>query len=396
MKILLSAASFCSTISGLPRHAFNLAHCLLQMSEVSTLHLVVAPWQADLVRAAGLVPGSRLVSHVAEMNLSSLSRNLWHYRDLPKLASSLGADIVHLTFPMPVDSASFRCPTVVTLHDMYPYDIPINFGFPKFLFNRITLSQCLRNVDAVACVSDATSLRLLRHAPLIAARKSVRIYNCVEPATVCSTESPLPSWQGQPFLLSVAQHRRNKNIPLLIRAYAHLWRHERIDPNMLLVIVGMRGPETKRIHRLISGTALAARIHLLEGLSDPELQWCYEHCAALAAPSSIEGFGLPVAEALLAGTRVVCSDIPAFREIGGNHCRYVSLRGNAEKSLADAIVASLREPAPAPISLPRFSAPILARQYIDLYRRLIAAHADAPASRKSAAIRVTASGRNSL
>ena len=69
--------------------------------------------------------------------------------------------------------------------------------------------------------------------------------------------------------------------------------------------------------------------------------------------------------------------IPAFREIGGNHCRYVSL-GNAERALADSIVTKLREPAPDPISLSRFSAPVLARQYIDLYRRLIAAHA-APA-----------------
>lgn len=396
MRILLSAASFSSTISGLQRHAFNLAHCLRQVPEVSALHLVVAPWQVDLLPAAGLVPDSRLTTHIAEINHSSFSRNLWHYRRLPRLASSLGADLVHLTFPMPVDSAVFRCPTVVTLHDMYPYDIPLNFGFPKCLFNQVMLSQCLRKVDAIACVSDATHARLHYRVPQIAARKSVRIYNCVEAATVCALQSPIPAWRGEPFLLCVAQHRRNKNIPLLIRVFARLWRHGCIDPNMRLVIVGMAGPETTRIRRLIADTALAARIHLLEGISDAEVQWCYARCDALIAPSSIEGFGLPVAEALLAGGRVVCSDIPAFREVGGDYCSYVSLEGDVESALAGAIVARLRKAGAPPVLLPDFSAPVLARQYIDLYRSLIAAHAAAPDSKRSASLRTSVSGRNSL
>ncbi len=92
---------------------------------------------------------------------------------------------------------------------------------------------------------------------------------------------------------------------------------------------------------------LTNRIHFLEGISDEQLQWFYAHCGALVAPSSTEGFGLPIAEALLAGCRVVCSDIPAFREVGGEHCRFVSLRGNAEESLADGIVATLADPGSA-------------------------------------------------
>lgn len=395
MRILLSAASFSSTISGLQRHAFNLVHCLRQMPEVSMLHIVVAPWQAELLPAAGITPDSRLVTHIAKMKHSSLSRNLWHYRQLPVLAASLGVDVVHLTFPMPVNSAAFCCPTVVTLHDMYPYDIPLNFGFPKCLFNQATLRQCLRNADAIACVSDATNARLHRHMPQIARGKSVRIYNCIESATVCSIDSPVPAWRGEPFLLCVAQHRRNKNIPLLIRVFAQLWHGGRIDREMRLVIVGMAGPETARIRQLIANTRIAARIHLLEGISDAEVQWCYARCEALVAPSNIEGFGLPVVEALLAGSRVVCSDIPAFREIGNECCSYVSLEGNAENALADAIVAKLREPAEPPKHMPGFSAPILARQYIDLYRRLITTRTAARHSTRSSPFLGNVSERNS-
>jgi glycosyltransferase involved in cell wall biosynthesis len=339
---------------------------------------------------------SRLTMHIADMEVRAVSRNLWYYRQLPALAAQLRVDLVHLSFPMPVDGASFECPTVLTLHDLYPFEIPLNFGFPKYIFNRLVLLQCLRNVDAIACVSETTRTLLKRYMPLSIWRKATRIYNCVEAETVCAVSSPVPGWQGEPFLLCVAQHRRNKNIPLLVRTFHRLLQRRQIDARMNLVIIGIPGPESMRIRRLVSALQLSAKIHFLEGLSEPDLQWCYARSAALVAPSITEGFGLPVAEALLAGRRVVCSDIPAFREVAGDHCKLVSLRRNAEKSLADAIVASLEEPEKSPVSLPQFSSSLLARQYIHLYGSLIASAALPHRSRFSAMLRTAASERQTL
>lgn len=373
MKVLIAAASFSPHISGLQRHAFNLARCLLQEPDISAVELVVAPWQHELVAAAGLVAAPRLTTHVARMEPTSLSRNAWYYRQLPELAASLEVDVVHLSYPVPVRASSFRCPTVVTLHDLYPYEIPLNFGFPKFIFNQLILSQCIRGVDAIACVSEITRVRLRHYSSALISRKAVRIYNCVEAGPSPAPDSPLPGWQSEPFLLCVAQHRRNKNIPLLIRSFARLIHLGRVDPDTKLVVVGIPGPETSSIHRLASRCGLERSIHFLRGLTEPELQWCYTRCEALVAPSRTEGFGLPVAEALLAGCRVVCSDIPAHREAGDGHCRFVDLEGDAEGALCEAIVAALQRPASPPISLPRFSASVLAKQYTRLYRNLRAA-----------------------
>src|ERR1019366_678927 len=41
--------------------------------------------------------------------------------------------------------------------DLYPYDIPENFGFPHYFANRAILRQCLSSVDGIACVSGGTS-----------------------------------------------------------------------------------------------------------------------------------------------------------------------------------------------------------------------------------------------
>jgi glycosyltransferase involved in cell wall biosynthesis len=372
VKIMLTAASFSSEISGIQRHAFNVVRCLLRRPEISRVDLVVAPWQTKLAEATGIDCDDRLKTHVADMDKGSVSRNWWYYRRLPLLVAQLQPDLVHLSYPVPIHAGLFACPTVLTLHDLYPYEIPRNFRFPQMIVNRLILRQCLRSVDAIACVSDTTMARMRQYAPRSTWRKAVRIYNCVEPEPLWGVRSPIPDWQGEPFLLSIAQHRRNKNIVLLIRAFHRLLRTSAIHAGMKLIVVGIDGPETQHIRQLIYDLELSRSVFLLRGLSEPELQWCYARCEALVVPSKTEGFGLPVAEALLVGCRIICSDIAAFREIGGTHCRYVALGAGEEETLATAILATLQEAPKEPVSLPHLSAEVLAHQYLDFYRKLIA------------------------
>jgi glycosyltransferase involved in cell wall biosynthesis len=371
MKILLAAASVSPEMSGVQRHAFNITRCLLSRPEVTSITLVLAPWQRELVRNSGLQSGPRLSFHFAEMSNNSLSRILWFYRDLPELSRRLEADLVHAAFPIPLDICAFPCPIVVSLHDLYPCEIPSNFGLLKGLFNRLVLRQCLRAADAIACVSETTRLRLGHYVSLDVRQVARRIYNCVEPSPVFAPQTPLPGWSGGPFLLCVAQHRRNKNIPFLIKVFQRLLRTEGFDSFTRLIIVGIPGPETRSILNAIRRSSLEESILLRQGLSESELQWCYRNCEAVITPSTVEGFGLPVVEALLVGCRIVCSDIPAFREFGRSTCHYVSLSAHAEAAFATAILKALREPRPLPLSMPELAAPIIACQYVRLYRQLL-------------------------
>ena len=71
MRILVTAAQFSSNISGLQRHAFNVVRCVLKQQEISSVHFVIAPWQRELVRDAGLHSMDRVTLHVADMSRSS-------------------------------------------------------------------------------------------------------------------------------------------------------------------------------------------------------------------------------------------------------------------------------------------------------------------------------------
>jgi glycosyltransferase involved in cell wall biosynthesis len=373
MRVLIALTSSSGQLSGVQRHAINLARCLLTRSDITAVHLVAAPWQQDFVRDIAPHDDPRLHLHTASVGNTSMSRNLWYYSGLPRMAARLQPDIVHLAYPVPLRSGAYSCPTVVTLHDLYPYDVPANFGFPKVLFNQLVLQRCLHLVNSIACVSTSTVSRLERIEPGLAQKKATVVCNCVEPHPRVSPLSPLPQWKGEPFLLCVAQHRRNKNILFLLRVFHRLLLTRQLAAGTRLVIVGIPGPETKAILRFLAATGIADRVVLRNGISDDELQWCYRRCDALLAPSIVEGFGLPVAEALLAGCRVVCSDIAAFRELGGEYCRYVPVGFGAEPAFADAVSAALREPPHKPICLPQLSAQFIAEQYVQLYRSLLIA-----------------------
>ena len=168
----------------------------------------------------------------------------------------------------------------------------------------------------------------------------------------------------------MAQHRRNKNIALALKVFDEALRTSAIDPETQLVVVGVTGPETDRIRKQIELTRLDRRVVLLSGIKDTELEWCYRNCELLLAPSLLEGFGLPVVEALMAGCRVVCSDIPAFREVGGNACHYVRLGQNETTGFVDAIQRARRLPRILPASMPWLSGSEIAEKLVILYRRL--------------------------
>ena len=370
MRIVIAVVTSSEHLSGVSRHAANMARCLLMRSDVSAVHLIGAQWQYDSLRGAVPHTDARLRLHLVSIGKSVLSRNLWYYTQLPVLAEQLEADIVHLAYPVPLKRRAFKCPTVVTLHDLYPYDIPTNFGFPKVLFNRMILQQCLRAVDAVACVSESTLRRLEIYSPQLVQQKAVVIHNCVEAGPQMSARSPLPAWDGVPFVLCVAQHRHNKNIVLAMQIFQRLLLTGEISPTTLLVIIGIEGPETTRIHRFIRDADLTHQVVLLCGVDDAELQWCYGHCKLLLAPSIVEGFGLPVVEAMLNRCRIVCSDIPAFREVGGSYCYYASLNPPAVDAFVYAVHSALKNAKLRKAATDRFSGTRIAGAYLRLYTRL--------------------------
>ncbi|MGL5880971.1 MAG: glycosyltransferase family 4 protein, partial [Xenococcaceae cyanobacterium] len=82
---------------------------------------------------------------------------------------------------------------------------------------------------------------------------------------------------------------------------------------------------------------------------------------------SQEGFCLPLAEALHFSCRIVCSDIPIFREIGSSSCTYFELQGDPVRNLSQSMIHALEKPLRKASKDVRFSKSDVAARYLDFY-----------------------------
>ena len=377
MHILIAAVSSASAPTGICRYAANLARGLTMMGgDTTKVTLVVGAWQADYFRTAFQLDEHTIQLRTCHIRPNAMARNLWYVFALPILAKAIGADIVHLTFPAPLLGRPWMpCPIVGTIHDLYPFDQPENFGLVRVTFNRLFLRCCLRNSDALACVSDYTRKRLAAIGSPATVRKTWHVYNCLGPSPSSSRPPALPGLGDRPFLLAVAQHRANKNLHLLLQAFANCQKHSLLSEAYALVLVGSAGPETRRLSQLIAQLNQQKNIFMLQSTSDSELSWLYRNAELLVAPSRIEGFCFPVIEALHYGCRVVCSDIAVFHEIGGASCEYFDLHAtDPVERLAHAIATALTKSKPTLPRRERFSLKNMTAAYCALYAQLCGRH----------------------
>ncbi len=154
-------------------------------------------------------------------------------------------------------------------------------------------------------MSEATRADLLRFYRLPADRVTV-VSHGVNPQFFTLDRSHI-----EPYLLCVSTLHPHKNIERLVRAYAREPREDK------LVLAGLRGFQASAIEGLIADLGIGTRVTIPGWLPREDLIRLYERAHAFVYPSTFEGFGMPVLEAMAAGIPVACADIPALREVAG-------------------------------------------------------------------------------
>ena len=169
-----------------------------------------------------------------------------------------------------------------------------------------------------------------------------------------------------PLILAVGRLVEQKDLPLLIDAFAPL-RRER--PDARLAILG-EGPLRQALLDKVAAMGLTEAVALLG--TDPN-PWRYMARASLMALSSaFEGFGNVLVEAMATGTPVVSTDHPhgPAEILAGGHWGALVPHGSSQ-ALAQAMLRTLDDPLPADVLRSRaqqFTAAIAAESYHGLIR----------------------------
>jgi glycosyltransferase involved in cell wall biosynthesis len=241
--------------------------------------------------------------------------------------------------PTPLFPPTAGAPCVVVVHDAVPWTHPQTLTPRGVAWHRAQVERAAREAALVVVPTQAVADELRRHVrlrDLLVVGEGVSGDLTLPPdAAARATRLGLP----ESYLLTVATLEPRKGLDVLLGALALPQA-----PDLPLLCVGQPGWGDLDLDEM--ATALpAGRVRVLGRVPDADLAVLLDRATALVVPSRAEGFGLPLLEAMAAGTPVVTSDAPALVEVGAGAARVSRLEPFALATVLREVVTdpALRE-----------------------------------------------------
>ncbi len=236
----------------------------------------------------------------------------------PDLETRLGSpDVVH--------SNNFFCPTglrrarlVYTVHDLA-------FATHPEWTTEANWNTCFNGVfdaslhaDHIVAVSNYTRQQFLAMFPYFPRERVSVVFEASRFPGPRGNAAPEPLQHLIPerFWLAVGTTEPRKNQVRLLEAYARLRATQ--ETTYPLVLVGGAGWMMDDLEARIESMQLSSYVQRLGYVDETCLQWLFENCTAFCYPSLLEGFGLPVIEAMSLGAAVLTSNVSSLPEVVGD------------------------------------------------------------------------------
>ncbi len=235
----------------------------------------------------------------------------------PALIQKERVDLMHFPyFSVPI---LYKNPYVVTIHDLiinhFSTGKASTLFYPVYLTKReaykFIIKKAAQNARKIITPSNATRDEVIDHLKIPENKIDV-IYEASELKT---QQSVVSSRQYGKYFLYVGNAYPHKNLERLIQAFKKVSSEHR---DLKLILVGQKDYFYQRLELKNNSD----KIIFFGKASDEELAKFYTNAIALVIPSLMEGFGLPVLEAMSLRCLVLASDIPALKEIADDNAIY--------------------------------------------------------------------------
>jgi glycosyltransferase involved in cell wall biosynthesis len=212
-----------------------------------------------------------------------------------------------------------RGPVVMTVHDATTLTMPLNTGVATRAFLRLFSVVAARRADAVIAPSRAAAAAIADEYRIPSSRIRVMPLG-VDPRFRSVTADDVARVRRgfglkHPYVLFVGAEVPRKNVARLVEAFALI---ADAFPDVHLVLAGPANFRSAAVNARIDQFRLGDRVRRLNEVPREDLPALYAGSACLAHVALCEGFGLPVAEAMAAGTPVVTSNCSSMPEVAGD------------------------------------------------------------------------------
>ncbi len=205
-----------------------------------------------------------------------------------------------------------KVPMVLTIHDLVYRKMPETMKRSNWILEKLLLAASVKRADHVIAISQATRQSLIEELKTPEHKISV-IHSGYFQIPAVSAQA-----RAKPYILFLGTLEPRKNIERLVDAYLGLPQY--LQDEYDLVLAGGRGWKSET---LFSKIATSPHINALGFVNDIEAATLLRNATCFAFPSLYEGFGLPILEAMAAGTPVLTSNDPACVEVSGDAALHV-------------------------------------------------------------------------
>ena len=264
---------------------------------------------------------------------SPMARIAWEQTTLPLELRRIDADLVHgLVNVLPLWGPT---PGVVTVHDLSFVRLPqVLPAVKRAYLTRLCAASC-RRARRVIAVSRQTADDVRKYFSVPTERIEI-VPNGVGPEFTPGVEFDAAAFKRahdlpERFVLYLGTLEPRKNLEQLLRAFA-AWRSwsAEADHDVELVVAGGKGWFYDQIFTTVTELKLTNFVRFPGYIPTDELVDWYRAAEVFVYPSLMEGFGLPVLEAMACGTPVICSDLPSLRDVAGDAALYFHPQDEAE------------------------------------------------------------------
>ncbi|MGH7582338.1 MAG: glycosyltransferase family 4 protein [Gemmatimonadales bacterium] len=364
--------------TGLGNYARGVLRALRQRDPALEMHLY-SPWRPRQ-EFAGLPAELGAMIHLPAERAGRSRGSLWREFRAGRAAARDGVRLFHgLSNVIPRDLPRSGVPGIVTIHDLIFEQAPHLFRPIDRWSYRRRFRWSATHAAAVVADSHHTSRDLVRRYHL----DPTRITVIPPPRDLRFAAQPAPDeaermrvkYRLPPrFLLSVGTLEPRKNQRVLIEAIAKLGAGAP-EP---LVLIGRDGGSESALRTEAAALGVADRVWIETAVESGDLAIVMRDAAVFLYPSRMEGFGMPIVEALSAGVPVVAANGGHLDDAAGPDSRYVS--PDDAGAWAEAIAGILGDPAAADrmrtaglAHAAAFDPRPVADALLSLYRRTLAA-----------------------
>ncbi|WP_214109895.1 glycosyltransferase family 4 protein [Acrocarpospora catenulata] len=341
-RVLIDAAAVPADRGALIRYVDGLIAALHEAGA----DLAVVCQRADAERYGHMAPSARILPGPPAITNRG-ARLVWEQTGVPVLAQQVGAQVIHApSYSIPIRSG---LPTVVTVHDVAWFTEPERPGTGRGSYVRSATRTAVRAANRVIVPSKATRDELIRVLGADPTRIDVA-YHGVDPVLFhrpaeaeIKRVSDRLGLRGYPYVASLGTLAPRKNVPNLVRGFAKAVQDLKDRPALVLAggLVESAGGDLEvdaAVRELPSGV----RVVRTGYLPFADLAGFYGGALVAAFPSLVEGFGMPVLEAMACGAPVLTTRRTSLPEVGGDAVAYTECDA---ASIGTALRALLADPA---------------------------------------------------